>query len=159
MGDVFVGTLCVIGFFLFSYKGYERADDLAGDLGCFFAVGVALFPTDEDPDLTTLPGMAHLGFATLLFLVLIYFSLFLFTKTNPNKPPTSKKLQRNRIYRICGCTMAACILLIGLLLLLPRSATAQLEPLRPIFWLEAICIFVFGISWLTKGEAILADQD
>ena len=33
MGDVFVGTLCVIGFFLLSYKGYEH-DYIAGRLGC-----------------------------------------------------------------------------------------------------------------------------
>ena len=29
MGDVFVGTLCVIGFFLLSYKGYKRIDNVA----------------------------------------------------------------------------------------------------------------------------------
>ena len=45
MRDVFVGTLFAIGFFLLSYKGYERSDAIAGDLGCLFAVGVALFPT------------------------------------------------------------------------------------------------------------------
>ena len=48
MRDVFVGTLFAIGFFLLSYKGYERSDDLAGDLACIFAVGVALFPTVPD---------------------------------------------------------------------------------------------------------------
>jgi hypothetical protein len=45
MRDVFVGTLFAIGFFLLSYQGYEKADNIAGNLACLFAVGVALFPT------------------------------------------------------------------------------------------------------------------
>src|SRR3989304_3888454 len=83
MRDVFVGTLCVIGVFLLSYKGYERTDDIAGDLGCVFAVGVALFPTAPDSTASSvdrLIGYVHHAFAALFFLTLIYFSLFLFTK-------------------------------------------------------------------------------
>ena len=37
MRDVFVGTLCAIGFFLLSYKGYERSDDIAGAKRCGLA--------------------------------------------------------------------------------------------------------------------------
>jgi hypothetical protein len=43
--DVLVGTLWAIGFFLLSYKGYQRIDTIAGRLGCVFALGTALFPT------------------------------------------------------------------------------------------------------------------
>ena len=28
----------------------------------------------------------------------------------------------------------------------------------PLFWLEAVAVVAFGVSWLTKGEAILADK-
>ncbi len=31
------------------------------------------------------------------------------------------------------------------------------ESFNPIFWLEAIALWAFGISWLTKGETILID--
>ena len=31
MRNVLVGTLCAIGTFMMSYRGYERRDDLAGD--------------------------------------------------------------------------------------------------------------------------------
>lgn len=34
MRDVFVGSLCALGVFLVSYKGYERIDDIAGDIAC-----------------------------------------------------------------------------------------------------------------------------
>ena len=157
MRNVFVGTLCVIGFFLLSYKGYERSDDIAGDLGCLFAVGVALFPTTPDSASTTQTlwiGYAHNTFATLFFGTLIYFSLFLFTKTDPNKSPSRKKRQRNAVYRVCGYTMVICILLIAIFSFLPDT----LKVYKPVYWLESIAILAFGFSWLIKGEAILKDE-
>jgi hypothetical protein len=162
MRDLFVGTICVIGFFLLIYKGYESADNIAGDIGCLAAIGLALFPTAPDGVVTGTQqtiGYLHLGFAALFFMVLIYFALFLFTKTDPEKTPTPKKLQRNRVYRICGYTMAGCILLIVVYFMLPAGTAASVAPLNPVYWLEAIAIIFFGISWITKGEAILKDKN
>jgi hypothetical protein len=158
--NVFVGTLWAIGFFFFSYKGYDRRDDIAGNLAFVFALGVSLFPTA--PDCGSCPyshiaSALHGVFASLLFLTLSYFSLFLFTKTDPTKVPTPRKLQRNKVYRVCGCLMLACILLVVPLRLLPDIAVA-VKKYDPVFWLEAIAIVAFGLSWLTKGEAILSDQ-
>ena len=161
MRDVFVGILCAIGFFLLSYKGYKRCDDIAGDLGCVFAVGVALFPTTPDDGAANgarLIGYVHFAFAALFFLTLIYFSLFLFTKTDPDKSPTKRKLQRNRVYKACGYTMSICILLIAIYSFLPDTMASHLEAYKPIYWLEALAVFAFGISWFTKGEAILKDE-
>ena len=161
MRDVFVGILCVIGFFLFSYRGYNRADDIAGDLACIFAVGVALFPTTPDQAASgghNLIGYIHLICAVLFFITLIYFSLFLFTKTNPNKQPSRRKLQRNKVYRVCGYAMGMCILLIIIYFLIPDDMAPKVGAYKPVFWLEAMAIFTFGISWLTKGEAILKDE-
>ncbi len=158
MGDVFVGTLCVIGFFLFSYKGYERSDDIAGDLACIFAVGVALFPTgpeDPAPGDSLLIGYIHFVFAALFFLTLIYFSRFLFTKTDPTRTPTSQKVKRNKVYKACAYIMALCIILIVIYFRLPEGS--PVEAYKPVFWLEAIAVVTFGVSWLTKGGAILKD--
>ena len=159
--DVFVGALWAIGFFLLSYRGYEPIDAITGNLGSAFALGVALFPTA--PDLNPSPsaviiGYLHQACAGLFFFTLIFFSLFLFTKTNPHGRPTRRKLQRNVIYRVCGIAMAICILLMTIYTFLPEPAAAPLKPFKPIFWLETIAIVSFGISWLTKGEAILADE-
>jgi hypothetical protein len=33
-----------------------------------------------------------------------------------------------------------------------------LTAFNPVFWLETIAILAFGVSWLTKGEAILKDD-
>jgi hypothetical protein len=158
MRDVFVGSLCAIGIFLFSYHGYEPADDVAGNLACVFAVGVALFPTPPAIGASAtqaLLGHVHLTFAAAFFLSLAYFSLVLFRKTHPNKQMTARKVQRNAVYTACGYTILVCIALIMVdTVFLGRSAVQSLDP---VFWLEAAAVLAFGISWLTKGEAILAD--
>ena len=159
MRDVFVGSLCAIAVFLMSYRGYERKDDVAGDLACIFALGVALVPMTPELNPTSqdrLIGGLHLLFAASLFLTLAFFSLVLFRKTDPTKPPTRRKLQRNKVYTTCGYTILACIALVPVAaLLLGNTAVKDLEP---IFWLESIAVVAFGISWLTKGEAILKDE-
>src|SRR5712692_2392141 len=160
MRDVFVGSLCAIGVFLMSSRGYDRKDEIAGILACVFAIGVALFPTTPDMCATSqdkLIGSLHLSFAALLFLTLAYFSLVLFTKTAPDKTPTPRKLQRNTVYRVCGYTILTCILLIVVVAL--TSVRTLVERLTPVFWLESLAIVAFGASWLTKGETILKDQE
>jgi hypothetical protein len=161
MRNIFVGSMCAIGIFLMSYRGHDYRDARAGRLAFVCAIGVALFPTSPLP--VAMPeqkliGGAHLTFAALLFLTLSYFSLCLFTRTDPNKPPTPRKLQRNRVYRISGYIMLACIALIVVAAVPPIKA--MVEQFAPRFWLEAIAIVAFGVSWLTKGEAIpiLKDQ-
>jgi Ni/Fe-hydrogenase subunit HybB-like protein len=160
MRDVFVGTLCVIGFFLLSYKGYERRDGLAGNIACVFALGIAFFPVAPvglmmplDRFNDTIHTISTAGF----FAALIYFCLCLFTRTNPDGKRTKQKKQRDRVYKICGYTMAACVLLIALYLYVIGEETF-LKQYSPAFWLESIAIIAFGVSWLTKGEAILRDN-
>ncbi len=157
MGDVFVGSLWAIGIFLFSYRGYERMDDIAGDLTCIFAIGVAVFPTAPDAGASAREvfiGGAHLFFAACFFLTLAFFALFLFRKTNPASPPTSRKLLRNLIYALCGSIMLLCLALI----VLHKFSPGALPLPQPVFWLESLAILAFGISWFVKGEAILQDE-
>jgi hypothetical protein len=159
MRNVFVGSLCAIGVFLMSYRGYDWRDAFAGNFACVFAIGVALFPTTPYLNATSrdeLIGKLHLSFAASLFLTLAYFSLALFTKTAPDKTPTPQKLQRNIVYRASGYTILACILFIAVIAGMPvRYVPGRLTP---VFWLESTAIVAFGVSWLTKGETILKDQ-
>ena len=152
MRDLFVGLLFAIGLFLFSYRGYDRRDEWAGKLGCCFAVGVALFPTTST---TRWVHEIHFVFAAALFLTLSGFSLFLFTQTQEGVRPTMKKVQRNRIYRVCGTIMLACIG--GVALYKAFLTNTGITKLSPVFWLESLALWAFGLSWLTKGEFILQD--
>ena len=149
--DAFVGILFAIGWFLFSYRGHERKDDIAGDLACLFALAVAVFPNSG----AGWEKVVHFGSAMLLFLVLAYFSIFLFTKSGGS--PTPRKLTRNRVYRACGIVMVACIALIGIYTLLLKCTS--LSDLHPVFWLESIALWAFGISWFVKGETLWCDPE
>ena len=106
--DAFVGILFTVGWFLLTYRGYDRRDDWAGNLACVFALGVALLPSTG----SRMEMVLHTISATALFLVLAYFSLFLFTRSGPVQTP--KKKIRNKVYRVCGVIIVACIVLIGI---------------------------------------------
>lgn len=154
MRDVFVGALCAVSLFMFFYCGYERIDDWAGNAAAIFALGVAFFPTTETGD-ADLIGKVHFSSAAALFIILAFFSLYLFTRTDPNKPPTSQKLKRNVIYRICGVIIILCIVSIAVysffiedMYMIPRF----------VFWGETIALVAFGFSWCVKGEVVLKDS-
>jgi hypothetical protein len=135
--DVFVGALCSIGIFLVVYRGYDRRDAIASCTAGLCAIVVALVPFDH-PQLAHL----HLAAAAVFFVVLAGMSFFLFTQTGGN--PTSQKLNRNTIYRVCGLTMMLCVVFAGMG--------------GSLFWMESVAVVAFGVSWLVKGEAILEDQ-
>jgi len=164
--DAFVGTVFVIGLFLFAYRGYERRDDVAGYLACVFALGVAFFPSKPQG----WESIVHFSSAAGLFLVLSFFSLILFTKTKTCEPPwwrrilsafrfgpaksgdsrTPQKRWRDRVYVACGLVMLACMALTGLYIwLLEDTAVSNI---KPVFWLESLMIWAFGISWFVKGD-------
>ena len=164
MGDVFGGFLCAYAMFLFTYRGHDWIDNWAANLAGAFALGIALFPTmyKEGVGCTHTPWFTyhtiHMICAASFFLVLSYFSLFLFTKTKEEEPPSTQKLKRNVIYKVCGVIMLVCIALIALYMLLLQERYTQLQEMNPTFWLESIALFVFGVSWLVKGHTILNDK-
>ncbi len=153
MRDVFVGSLFVIGLFLFSYRGYERKDDVAGDLACVFALGVALSPISSA---SYAIRMTHSLSAAALFITLAFFSLFLFTKSKPGRPLTPEKRFRNRIYVTCGLMMLGAVAAIGLYYAL--GSPPSITRLNPVFWLEALALAAFGFSWFVKGKTLWRDR-
>jgi hypothetical protein len=161
MGDVFVGFLCAVGLFLFSYTGHDWRDKLAGDLGCVFALGVAFWPpAPAVPPPGDLPWVhtLHLISACLLFGVLIYFSLALFPRTNKQNL-TARKKKRNIVFKLCGYLMAVCLLLLILYFAWLKKSFPGLACLKPVFWLESIALVSFGVSWITKGQLLWKDTD
>jgi hypothetical protein len=165
MGHYMTGTLCAVSLFMFSYKGYGPKDYWAGKAASLFALGVAFFPCSNYYPLSAckvllLKGddtinIIHFTSAALLFLTLAFFSLVLFTKRSSH--PTKRKLQRNIVYKICGIIILLSIILIFLYSVIP-SLHDKFKEYKPIFWLEFLALEAFGISWLTKGEALLPDK-
>lgn len=151
-GYVFVGVLFVLGFFLLAYKGYEKIDGRAADVGCAAALGVALFPTTSS---NYTVHVMHFIFALLLFGTFIFFSLYLFRKTSGVKTVTKQKVYRNRVYVTCGIIMIVCI--IGIALASLGLMGAASSRYKIVFWLEAIALNAFGFSWIVKGELLWKD--
>ena len=152
-GDFFVGTLFFIAWFFFAYRVYDRKDDIAGFIACVLALGVVFFPCNG----REWEEIIHSVSAAGLFLTLSYFSLCLFTKTGKEGSPTPQKRMRNKVYIACGLVMLTCMVLIGIYSLFFQDNTA-ISDLKPVFWLETIIIWAFGISWFVKGETLLRDK-
>ena len=145
-GDILVGILFVLGFFLMTYKGYDKTDSRAANFGCVFALGVALCPTTSHNNVI---HIMHFVFAVLLFSVFIFFSIYLFRKSDTAKGVNKQKDKRNRVYFTCGIIMILCIAGITLSMLVFEPASIKYHL---VFWFESIALIAFGISWVTKAE-------
>lgn len=151
MRDLSVGLMFFLSGFMWSYRGYDRRDAIAGKLAALFGWLSAIFPL---PPQMNFLGVLHNIFAGLFFLVLVYFAAFLFTKSHASIPPTPQKLRRNRIYRVCAVVMGVSLAL-GLTLYYLRI----LAPLNPLLLGETLACEAFGIAWFVKGEGILKDEE
>ncbi|HWY19628.1 MAG TPA: hypothetical protein VNX26_00310 [Candidatus Acidoferrum sp.] len=161
MRNLFVGSLCAISLFMLCARGYDRKDEIAGVFSALCALGVAFFPTAPDWGATQHQhdiGIVHYVFAGLLFSTLAYFCLVLFKMTAANHPLTRKKLQRNKIYTVCGCVIIASMLLI---FVLKKILKIDYFPghLGTLFCFESTALFAFGLAWLVKGETFLKDEN
>jgi hypothetical protein len=167
--DALVGILCAVSVFLLSYHGYDLRDFITFKIAGISALGVAFFPAfiksainpyiHIAPNVSASTNAVHFVSAALFFLALAYVSLVLFTRTHPNigkADRTRQKIKRNRIYRGCGITILACLVLLLLVNSLP--AGSGVLKLAPVFWIETIALFAFGASWLVKGEVILREK-
>jgi len=144
--DLFVGVLCAISVFFLVYTGPRRRDDIAGDLACVFALGIAFLPTGH-PDRAVAVG--HGIAATGLFLVLAYFALVLFPAPSPGgaTPDRGSLL----VFKYCGVLMLLCMLG-ALVYVLALPAVDPRASIQPLFWLEALALLAFGVSWFRKGQ-------
>ncbi|MEO7991199.1 MAG: DUF998 domain-containing protein [Chryseolinea sp.] len=166
MREVFVGLMCAVGLFLFSYKGHSRLDSMVSNAAGLFAFGVALFPTNaidgyhcqhEIISFINVPfhSVIHFTCAGLFFFTLSMMSLLLFTKSKETKEnQTDEKRTRNVIYKVCGWIMLVSIAIIAISgPVLHVDETSQIT-----FWFETVALLAFGISWLTKGEMLFGDK-
>ena len=152
--NLLVGIICGISLFLFSYHGYKWYDSLASKLAGLFALCSAFLPTSSTNDKTDIISILHYVTSGIFLVILALMSYFLFTKSKGTM--TTKKKQRNRVYRICGIVIFVSIA--GIPVAGLDGIWEHIKFLKPTFVLETIALVAFGISWITKGEAILGDN-
>jgi hypothetical protein len=169
MGTEQVGILCAVALFLFSYKGFDKRDKISSSIAGLGALGVAFFPdNDGAPRAKSCPycnilqrdfshwrDNVHSVSAVLFFIMLAYMALFLFTKWDTKKGKTAEKVWRNGVYKICGIVILATLVLMGGVRI--NLFDSAKSPYHPLFWLESLGLWAFGISWLVKGETLLKD--
>jgi hypothetical protein len=164
--DWFVGTLWVLGVFLFFYRYRPlnvsaprsqsesirtgAADAWLGKIAGVSAVLVALLPTTDEgsPAQPAIIGTAHGVSAAILFICLSLFPLLLFSQSRKRGP----------FYRVVGWIMIVLMLLVAAHAFAPGNIRLSLAPLKPVLVLEALLIWAFGISWFEKGRELAADE-
>ena len=171
-GVLFTAFLFMMGLFLLSYKGYDRKDNWMSSLSGAAMMAVALFPCEVGTNPVTgaylfpwigplANAIIHYAGAVVTFTMLGVMSMFQFTKSKfdsfPNLTPPKRKVIRNRIYRICAWVIFGALAVAAPLQLIPGGRAAT-DPVRLWFWLEALMVWAFGVSWLVKGETLWRDQ-
>ncbi|WP_417748128.1 hypothetical protein [Rosistilla oblonga] len=160
MRDIFVGTLCAIGIFLYCYRGYDWIENWTANLGCASALGVALFPLDFNSDplvQKSLTGYLHTFSGGGFFLTLAFYSLYHFPRDSQRE--AEPHLQERRwIYRASGIVILISLVTMGGFLFVLNSQWKQtLNDYNFLFWMEWIAIWAFAAAWLAKGRTIIAD--
>lgn len=169
--DLLVGVLWAIGAFLVFYQGYRTVprafqtlpqwisrhmtDTKLTTLAGIGALITAILPTCEVQDAcgSKLMAAAHLAGSVTFLGTLAVLSIWAFTESDtPPKDWDAAKIWSNRIYTTCGWTILACLVAAGIVLWMHIKTVGPFT--QPVFWLESIAIWAFGISWLIKGEAI-----
>ena len=178
LGDIFVGCLIAIAALLMAYRGWTPKVAQLATLAGAAALIVALVPMSGwapgcsagasqiacDGQAMLYPVIGnwiHAGAAGILFAILAFFCLFVFTKI-PSGPdggpgvPSLAKRRRNVIYRTSGVLIAGCAVAIGIG---GQSAGEWWLAYDMTFWLEAVILSAFGVSWLTQGRALVRLED
>lgn len=145
---VFMIILGSASILLVTYRGYEKIDDIILTLSGVFGLGICLFPcavygypgkVGTFMIDSSISNTIHFICAIAFFVLLAYNSFFLFTKSVGEM--TRKKRIRNIIYRVCGVGMVASFIIVAF----PYFP-------RQIWITEALALFFFGISFLTKAD-------
>ncbi len=175
MRSVFVGSLCALGVFLIAYAGYDEWDRWITNIAGVGMIGVALFPTTPPavgPSCPHIIGRIHVVFATVTFVALGVMALR-FAKSElapsglglrdsvrhglgfgpPGRDPNARNLRHNRICRYSGIGILACVAMAAASNALPETIKSEFSVL---FWLEALAVLLFGLSWFVKGQTLFA---
>lgn len=168
MRNYFVGALSAISLCLFAYNGYNDIDKWTAKASGVFALGVAFFPTSVGAPFTDCLhdviengaiSTVHFISATLLFLSFAFFSFFIFTyRGGATSEPSPAKKRMMLFYRACGIIILLCIILIALYFFLFDTQNSALARSKPVYFLEAVALVFFSLSWVVKFRDMYKDN-
>ncbi|GAA4893414.1 DUF998 domain-containing protein [Tessaracoccus lubricantis] len=168
MRDVFVGTLCALALFLWSYRGYHptnpelRADRIVAKVASIAAALVALAPLkprQAEWECTVLQCVlgtdtaywVHNVAAAVFLVALATFCLVLF----PMSAIPGQDLGRRLVaYGVSGATIVISVLLMVLWTFLPVEIYFMLGRYKPILVLETVALTAFAASWFLRSRAV-----
>ncbi|MFM7334820.1 MAG: hypothetical protein ACKO2N_08090 [Tabrizicola sp.] len=110
----------------------------------------------------------HYASALGMFVVLAYFSLVVFPRPQSfsslgaDNQPETRKINRNRAYRVCGALIVVAILGLGYKFLVHAEGSpglARWNLANRTFWFEALGLVAFGFSWSIKGRLFSIFRD
>jgi hypothetical protein len=152
-GNVFTGSLCVIGIFLLAYRltSWAAVDNIATSLAGIAALGVAFF--HAAPQHATLNQLrladVHLTCAAVLFILLGGISLFIFPRD-----VLSSERWRAHCYRALGALIWLAVVLMPVLNWL---ASSFYDSDHVFLILETVCVMAFATSFILKGHGQPSD--
>ena len=166
--DVLVGVTIGISMFLITYRGYALIDNVITNITGIAGIALALCPclcSYTNPELNLPAGYfnidphvssgIHLVSSVIFFLLLAFNSMFLFTKTDPERAVTANKRKRNVVYIVCGLVMVVSMAIFAAFFL--SMGKEKFDEVPIAFFLESLMLLAFGTSWLVKGETIFRD--
>lgn len=178
LGDYFVGCLVAIGALLMAYRGWTQSVAKLATIAGLASFAVAFVPmfgweiecieadtfgrcTERLSHFPTMGYWVHAGAAGVLFGILSFFCLFVFTKVPVDQAggipaPSAAKRRRNAIYITSGIVIAVSAIAIGVGDLFFGT---DWNALNLTFWAEAIILTAFGISWLVQGRVFAPLSD
>ena len=158
MRNLFVGSLCAVGSFLYLYKGFNEKENIALNFAGVFALGVAFFPTTipegiKNASVNYLPDMPFTapylhGICAVLFFILIAYVCIAcgkYTVALIEDEKTRKKYLN--IYKVIGVLMVVFPVLAVVFTF--RSAGDYW-----IFIFEFAAIWVFALFWIAKVKEL-----
>jgi hypothetical protein len=149
--DWFVGLLFVEAALILSFSGINRFERILTIVASIFAAAVAVAPCDCGRGAATL-SFLHFPAAAGLFVILGYFC-WRFRKTAKSKakeyPEANKRVH---VYSVCLIGIVASLLM-GAVYAFAEKAIDATFP-NYVFWLEALGLVSFGVSWLAASRTI-----
>jgi len=149
--DWFVGGLFAVAAFLYLYKGFSSAENVALNLAGALAVGVAVFPMEWKCGAPCADKFSVHGFcAVAMFVCLVYVVWFRSNDTLSLIPldATPGRVRYRRTYVIIGLVMLASPLTAFVL----NSLLGKRESY--VFFIEAAGIWAFALYWWVKSAEL-----